>query len=475
MKKGFLFPFASVVYLLAVAVVAHGQANTSQMSSPQSSAAGTRPRTVTQQTPPSTQQQTGQSVQQRQQGTTTTTTPTPAATPSVEPRAPDVTATLPAPTAAPNTVPSNSSPTTTTVPSIVSPYASVPVVVAAPLLPARPIAPARARTRIAEAQRLLKTRLSPTASAPPSLYLVTVAALEQESSQIHLLTIPKQTFLMRGAETVLTTSQGMNVRLRVVRSNYVNTAVIVSDLAGRQLTPLVVEYPIEKGGRFKEMAYYTSAHPALITPELVKAGQHYVRSMLDLAAKRLQDKGKFISPQIVDIAERLCVVEHSDHERFRNESRLALYEEVYALFALNELDTYRYSVSSAGAGGMVQMIPSTYQMLRRMHPSVGLNPDFVAGMRNHGNALEAMLLHMQDNWNALVYNPDVTYAMSNKWATQPELVAAGYNSNSARLPLYIRRGGASWRTLIPRETQMYLQIYKSLEGLVQFKPRAEKQ
>lgn len=310
-------------------------------------------------------------------------------------------------------------------------------------------------------------------NASPSLYLVTVAALDQESSQLHLLTLPKQTFLTRGAETVVTTSQGANVRLRVVRPNYVNTAVIVSDLAGRQLTPLVVEYPIEKGGRFKEMAYYTSAHPALLTPELVKAGEHYVRTMLDLAAKRLQEKGKFISPQIVDIAERLCVVEHSDHERFRNESRLALYQEVYALFALNELDTYRYSVSWAGAGGMVQMIPSTYQMLRRLHPGVGLNPDFVAGMRNHGNALEAMLLHMQDNWNALAYNPDVTYAMSNKWATQTELVAAGYNSNSARLPGYIRRGGAAWRTLIPRETQMYLQIYKSLERLVPIKSRAE--
>jgi hypothetical protein len=193
--------------------------------------------------------------------------------------------------------------------------------------------------------------------------------------------------------------------------------------------------------------------------------------MLDLAAQRLKAKGKTVSPETVDIAERLCLVEHVDHDRFRREDRKRVYEEVYALYSLNELDTYRYSVSSAGAGGMVQMIPPTYQMVRRMHPGVGLNPDFVVGMRNHGNALEAMLLYMQDTWNDLALKQEVLDALANKTATRAELMAAGYNSNPARLPLYLRRGGSGWRTLIPRETQMYLQIYSSVESLVQFKNR----
>ena len=119
------------------------------------------------------------------------------------------------------------------------------------------------------------------------------------------------------------------------------------------------------------------------------------------------------------------------------------------------------------------MIPSTYRMVRSMHPAVGLNPDFVAGMRNHGNALEAMLLYMQDTWNGLALNQDVLDAMARNEATQAELVAAGYNSNPARLPLYLRRGGAGWRSLIPRETQVYLPIYKSVESLMEFKNRAD--
>lgn len=342
-----------------------------------------------------------------------------------------------------------------------------------PLKPARTLSVGKFREKHTEAERLFKSRLQLTASsAPPSVYFVTLAAYEHDSSDIHLITIPKQTLLTRGAEVTVATSKGTFVRLLVVRPNYVNTAVIIYDMEGRQLTPLLIEYPIEKGGRFREMAYYTSAHPALLSPELVRNGKNYVRSMLDLAAKRLKDKGKIISPQLIDIAERLCIVEHVDHDRFRREDRKRLYEEVYSLFALNQLDTYRYSVSSAGAGGMVQMIPSTYAMVRRMHPSVGLNPDFVAGMRNHGNALEAMLLYMQDTWNDLALRQEVLDAMAGNFATQTELVAAGYNSNPARLPLYIRRGGPGWRNLIPRETQMYLQIYKSVESLVDFKDRA---
>ncbi|HEV7891349.1 MAG TPA: hypothetical protein VGP08_11965 [Pyrinomonadaceae bacterium] len=347
----------------------------------------------------------------------------------------------------------------------------VPAVPAVPLQPARPLSLNKFKERVAEAQKLLKSRLTLTsASASPGF--VTIAALDADSSKIHTLSVPKQTLLTRGTDVVLTTAQGLNVRLQVVRPNYVNSAVVVSEAStGRQLTPLVVEYPIEKFGSVREMAYYTSAHPALLSPEVTKHGQTYVRNMLDLAAQRLKAKGKTVSPELVDIAERLCVVEHVDHDRFRREDRRSLYNEVYALYALNELDTYRYSVSTAGAGGMVQMIPSTYQMIRRLHPSVGLNPDFVAGMRNHGNALEAMLLYVQDTWNGLALNQDVLDAMTAKTATQADLVAAGYNSNPAKLPSYLRRGGTAWRTLIPRETQMYLQIYSSLEGLVQFKNR----
>jgi len=338
----------------------------------------------------------------------------------------------------------------------------------------RPLSPQAIRARIAEAERLFKSRPLPT-SIWPSIQFVTLAALDQSTARIHHVTLLKETFLTKGSEFTTTSSLGVPLSIRVLRANGVNTAVTIFDSQGRSLTPLLVEFPIEKRGVFRELAYYTSAHPALLSPELARSGQLYVRNMLDLAAKRLGEKGVFISPRIVDVAERLCLVEHVDHERFRQENRGALFQEVYSLFALNELDTYRYSVSSAGAGGMVQMIPWAYNLMKQRHPGVGLTPDFVVGMRNHGNALQAMLLYMQDTWNDLAANEEVQYALNAKLATQPELLAAGYNSNAARLPGYLKRGGSSWRTLIPRETQMYLQIYKNFEALVPIKQRSTPQ
>ena len=335
------------------------------------------------------------------------------------------------------------------------------------------LTPSLIQARISEAQRMFKTRPKPTAMAVGQIDFVTIAALDRDTARTHFITVLKKTFLTKGAEIVTTTSEGTNVTVRIVRANGVNTAMTIFTPEGKSLAPLTIEYPIERGGKFLETAYYTSAHPALLSKDLVRSGQSYVRNMLDLAARRLRDKGVVISPMLVDVAERLCVVEHVDHQRFREENRLALYDEIYSLFALNEIDTYRFSVSSAGAGGMVQMIPWAYNLERSRHPGVGLMPDFVTGMRNHGNALQAMLLYMHDVWNDLNANDEVKYALGAKIATPSELLAAGYNSNAAKLPGYLKRGGDGWRTLIPRETQMYLQIYKSFESLVPMQTRAK--
>ena len=352
---------------------------------------------------------------------------------------------------------------------------ALPIVEAEPQRkPAGPITyftPSVIQARIGEARRMLKTRPVPTAMTVPDIQFVTIAALDRETARTHFITMSKESFLTRGAQINAISSEGISLNVTILRANGVNTALTIFTPEGKSLAPLTIQYPIERGGKFLEMAYYTSAHPALLSNDLVRSGQSYVRNMLDLAATRLRDKGVVISPQLIDVAERLCVVEHVDHQRFRDENRLALYDEIYSLFALNELDTYRFSVSSAGAGGMVQMIPWAYNLIRARHPGVGLIPDFVVGMRNHGNALQAMLLYMNDTWSDLTANDEVKYALGAKIATPSELLAAGYNSNAAKLPGYLKRGGDGWRTLIPRETQMYLAIYKSFEDLVPISSR----
>ncbi|HYJ90370.1 MAG TPA: hypothetical protein VEV84_03610, partial [Pyrinomonadaceae bacterium] len=330
------------------------------------------------------------------------------------------------------------------------------------------------KSKIAEAKRELQSRPQTIASADPKLQTdwVRVAFMDPQTSKIDFVSLDKDSYLHTGAVNQATSNNGKLITIRTIRANGVNTPIQIVDGTGTAEIPLMVQYPVERGGRFMETAYYMSTHPGLVTPEVVNAGKLYVHNVIEIARDRLRQKGISIQSGIADIAERLATVEHVDHDRFRKEPHQNIYNDIFTLYALNEGQTFRYSVSSAGAGGMVQMIPSTYAMIRGRYSNVGLIPDFVEGMRNHVNATEAMLLYMQMTWNDLASNSSVANAMASGIASQKQLMAAGYNSNPAKLGGYLDRGGSNWTSLIPRETQMYLQIYGSLEQYVPMTPRS---
>jgi len=332
------------------------------------------------------------------------------------------------------------------------------------------------KARIAEAKREMQTRPIATAFSEPTdgspvTSQVRIAFYSWRDKKIDYIVLAKDAFLTTGGMTAAISTNGRTMTCRTIRANGVNTPVAITDDSNQAQLPLMIQYPVEKGGRYIETAYYMSTHPGLVTPEVVSAGQFYVKNTVEIARDQLRKKGYVIQPKVADIAERLATVEHVDHQRFRTEFQPNIYNDIFTLYALNEGQTYRYSVSSAGAGGMVQMIPATYRMVRNLYPQAALNPDFVEGMRNHVNATQAMLLYMQYTWNDLMSRPTIQYAVSSGIANQQQLMAAGYNSNPARLAGYIDRGGLGWTSLIPQETQIYLQIYDSLERAVRLDPR----
>ncbi len=338
---------------------------------------------------------------------------------------------------------------------------------------ARALSFGQMKSKIAEAKRQLQTRPLATAlveGTAPTDY-VRVAFNDSRTNGIDYFVLSKEAFLSIVSEKLVSSESGRQLRVRTIRGNGVNTPIIITDEKGESQLPLMVQYPVVREGRYMETSYYMSTHPGLVTAEVVNAGRYYVRNVIEIARDRLREKGIFIQPKLADIAERLATVEHVDHMRFRTEYHPNIFNDVFTLYALNEGQTYRYSVSSAGAGGMVQMIPSTYRMVRSWHPNVPLMPDFVEGMRNHVNASEAMLLYMQRTWNDLIASPTVANALLSGIASQEQLMAAGYNSNPARLAGYINRGGANWTGLIPRETKIYLQIYDAIERHVPMTPR----
>ena len=330
------------------------------------------------------------------------------------------------------------------------------------------------KSKIAEAKRIMQSRPLATASVDSTVPMefVRIAFHDWKTGEIDFVVMPKESFLKKETPRLIVSQNGRTITAETIRGNGVNTPVTLTGEDGTKHLPLLVQYPVIRGGKYIETAYYMSTHPGLVTAEVVNAGKLYVRNVIEIARERLRSKGIAIQPKIADMAERLAAVEHVDHQRFRNEYHPNVYNDIYTLYALNEGQTYRYSVSSAGAGGMVQMIPSTYRMVRSWHPNVPLTPDFVEGMQNHVNATQAMLLYMKRTWEDLVASPTVAGALESGIATPEQLMAAGYNSNPARLAGYINRGGANWTSLIPRETKIYLQIFDSIERHVPMTPRS---
>ncbi len=329
------------------------------------------------------------------------------------------------------------------------------------------------KAKIAQARTLMQTRPMPTAMGDFNTDIIRLAYNDYKANQIDFVMLTKTAFLSKDMELTTTSAEGKTVFVRIIRANGVNTQVILLDETDKPHTPLLVQYPIEKEGRFTEMAFYTSAHNGIITSEVVNAGKLYVKNTIDTARQKLKEKGVLIQPIVADMAERLATVEHVDHQRFKTEYQLNVFNDIFTLYALNEGNTYRYSVSRAGAGGMVQMIPPTYYMVRNRYYAVNLMPDFVEGMKNHVNATQAMLLYMQMTWDDLISSETVYNAIENGVARPVELMSAGYNSNPAKLAGYIKRGGNNWRNLIPKETQIYLQINASMDRFVPLVPRTQ--
>ena len=359
-------------------------------------------------------------------------------------------------------------------PTVSGPSANSPVTAGSVSAANRTMGFGTIKSKIAEAKRLLQSRPLPTASVESSVPMefVRIAYHDWKTGEIDFVVMPKESFLSKNTPQQFVSQSGKTITTETIRANGVNTPITLTTDDGTKQLPLLVQYPVVRGGKYVETAYYMSTHPGLVTSEVVAAGRLSVRNVIEIARERLRDKGIQIQPKIADIAERLAAVEHVDHMRFRTEIHPQIYNDIYTLYALNEGQTYRYSVSSAGAGGMVQMIPSTYRMVRSWHPNVPLTSDFVEGMRNHVNATQAMLLYMKRTWEDLNASPTITNALATGIATPEQLMAAGYNSNPARLAGYINRGGENWTSLIPRETKIYLQIYDSIETHVPMAARA---
>lgn len=238
----------------------------------------------------------------------------------------------------------------------------------------------------------------------------------------------------------------------VRRENGINTDFACVMPAGGKV--LAVKYPVSnEGNRFGVgdsviEAVYTPYSAEIKTEEVIKEGIEVQERFVRKAYSRIKDKGVLsyafpgrkvadvISPDVLQV---LLMNEHIDPGEFKSRGLTrALVERVLTVIATNKESAYSYSISSAGARGLVQMIPSTYSLIANKYPTAGLMREFSRGMADPINAVMAQILLCDSDWQAIRTRSDIP----------PERVgpylAAAYNGGVGRVLSMLAYNKTEW-------------------------------
>lgn len=240
--------------------------------------------------------------------------------------------------------------------------------------------------------------------------------------------------------------------LSVRRDNGFNSDIAVISPSGGKV--LAVKYPVlNDRNRFGAVdpviqAVYTPYSPEIKTPEVLEHGIKVQDEFIDKAYKRLKERdvysfafpGRKVSEVIPkDVLIILLANEHIDPGEFKSAGHTRLLvEQVLTTIATNEEKAYAYTISPAGAFGLVQMIPSTYALLLRKYPTARLNPSFGQGMADPINAVMAQVLLCDSDWQTIRNVQEI-----DKDKIGPYLAAA-YNGGVGRVLNILRHEETEW-------------------------------
>lgn len=265
---------------------------------------------------------------------------------------------------------------------------------------------------------------------------VTLAVWNRKQDSLSYVTGRK-----KGTQLILNGSSDVSVR----RSNYINSEYVMDN---PDELVVAVRYPIAYGLSGVKDRYelrdevYTPYTRDLHTKDIVAEGERHldglISGVLD-SMRRDQIMSRSQSGQlmadVVDPAliKSLIVIEHTNLSETARNAEQAV-ERVYVTLALNRGETYNYSRSSAGALGLVQFIPSTYNSFAR-RLNLKLNKDFETGMRDHANAVRAQIAHIDDS---LANLPEDVRRAGTRDPKVQEYLAAAYNGGYARVRTAIK-------------------------------------
>lgn len=251
-----------------------------------------------------------------------------------------------------------------------------------------------------------------------------------------------------GALDLLTPGFVFSVR----RDNGFNSDIAVLKPAGGKV--LAVRYPISnESQRFGPgdsviEATYTPYSPEIATQDVVEEGILVQRAFIEKALAELSRRkvyshafpGRPVASVIpIDVLMILLINEHIDPGSFSSPAFAPrLVNSVLTIVGTNRNRAYAYSISPAGARGLVQMIPSTYRILQNKYPEARLNPNFAVGMADPLNAVIAQILLCDADWQTIRRRQDISAERIGPF------LAAAYNGGVGRVIDILANDAAGW-------------------------------
>ncbi len=287
--------------------------------------------------------------------------------------------------------------------------------------------------------RILKTK-------PSSFKEVVLAVWNSNTDEVRLVPIKTDG---RSVEVV---SSDLVIRLRGGHGYDTDYAVVPPEniVVGVRY-PMIQEVKARKKATYHLRDFVYAPYGASVhTNEVVRWGKVVLDQMVDRALADIRSKGvkskAFSGRFLADVADPVALksimaIEHLDHGSVGRgaDDRLALF---YVELGLNEDAAFHQDVSSAGAQGLLQFIPSTYGSMVKHWPGLGLIQDFGEGMANPLNAIKAQVAYLDEVWS------DLPAEAKDSRITSPDnmraYLVAAYNTGGVRVRRAIHRFGEAW-------------------------------